>query len=51
MKVFPMLVTLLFLATVSLASAAETGIVPTGTLRAAYIVSNLAQDLGTFLTF
>lgn len=43
MKTSACLVTMLFLATLTLASAAETGIAPTGTLRAAYIVSNLAQ--------
>jgi polar amino acid transport system substrate-binding protein len=39
----PTLATLLFLAAASLVSGAERGIAPTGTLRAAYIVSNLAQ--------
>jgi polar amino acid transport system substrate-binding protein len=43
MKTFAILVTLLLLVSPSLTSAAETGIAPTGTLRAAYIVANLAQ--------
>jgi polar amino acid transport system substrate-binding protein len=43
MQIFATLIILTFLTAEGLVSAAEPGIAPTGTLRAAYIVSNLAQ--------
>ena len=45
MQILVILLTIFFLAVPSLASAGEPGIAPTGTLRAAYIVSNLAQSV------